>query len=161
MTNDTQASAAAPARILVVQCTYSGSVEGGRQPAHALPSFLLPSSTMAAAPDSGTAELPLFSLGLTIGAIEIGILFGTLSVYLPSPETFTTNVLVGSSLYGTAIVQTYIYITSYPQDRRWIKAVVGAVWCVVLQPFTTPPSDRDLARLRRCTQRVHGHIFTT
>jgi hypothetical protein len=37
-------------------------------------------------------------------------------------------------LYGTAFLQTYIYITNYPHDRRWIKAVVGIVWCGLCLP---------------------------
>jgi hypothetical protein len=31
------------------------------------------------------------------------------------------------SLFGTAIVQAYVYGSTYVNDRRWIKAVVGTV----------------------------------
>jgi hypothetical protein len=47
----------------------------------------------------------------------------------------TNNMSLGCSLYGTAVVQTYLYIKNYPHDRRWIKAVVGTVWCAVLSIF--------------------------
>jgi hypothetical protein len=47
-------------------------------------------------------------LGLSLGAIEIGALVSTL-------------------LYGMALVQTYIYATSSPHDRVYLKLFVGLV----------------------------------
>jgi uncharacterized membrane protein (DUF485 family) len=53
-------------------------------------------------------ELADFSLPLSLGAIQIGVLFATL-------------------FYGMTFVQTYIYTLSCSQDRVWLKIFVGVV----------------------------------
>jgi hypothetical protein len=41
--------------------------------------------------------------------------------------TINLSAIGYGSLFGTAIVQAYVYGSTCVNDRRWIKAVVGTV----------------------------------
>jgi hypothetical protein len=60
---------------------------------------------------SAAAPNPLLNmdLGLSLGAIELGVLFSTL-------------------FYGMTLVQGYTYAATCSQDRPWLKIFVGLVW---------------------------------
>jgi len=49
----------------------------------------------------------------TYGALYIGILFATL-------------------FQGILTIQTYTYYETFPEDSKWLKSLVGTVWCVDL-----------------------------
>jgi hypothetical protein len=114
--------------------------------------------SMSPTTDVLLAAPPLPSLGLTLGVIEVGALISTLCAsFCRSPPCSLTC----GRLYGTVIVQTYLYAISFPRDRKWIQAVVGSVLCVT-KPSTTvwKATHHRLARSRRCILSACGHTCT-